>query len=376
MLEVELRKLGEWRDEVYTCNRTRCGYCQEGCLPYKVLGFEHYSSRGRMITIRALVERKIDFSESLVDSSFNCFLCGFCDAKCALFPTNIFTALRRELFVARKIPEPIKAVVDSVAKFGNPYGLPREDRAVWAKNANIRQRGHVLFFTGCIYPYLYPKRIHAIYLLLEKIGVEAVYVPEIEGCCGYPVFLTGDWETFDAIAKANYKAWKERGIKKIVSPCPGCVYTISEIYPKFVDGFELEVTHVVMSVFEEFDRGRIKLNRLNRTFTYHDPCDLSRKLKLVEQPRKLIEALGDLIEPKYNKFFARCCGGGGIVSAYNPQLHLKASLERAQELVDTQAEIITTTCPTCYRTLDKGLKRIKAKTSLEDLNALLLDIVY
>lgn len=372
---MKLKRLSEFRDEIYTCNRTRCGYCQEGCFPYIVLAFEQFSSRGRMITTRALIEGKIKFDDSIVESAFNCFLCGFCDAKCALFPTNIFMALRRELFIAGKTPEPVMAIIGSVTKFGNPYGLPKEERALWTKGVNIRQHGDILFFAGCVYPYLYSKKLQAVYSLLEKIGVNTVYVPEIDNCCGYPILLAGNWETFDAVAKTNYKAWKEKGIKKIVTPCPGCAYTLSEVYPKFIDGFELEVRHVIESVYEKFDQGKISFSKLHKTLTYHDPCDLSRKLRLVEQPRKLMEAIGDIVEPRYNKFFARCCGGGGIVSAYNSQLHLRASLERAQELADTQVDIITTACPTCYRTLDKGLRRVKSKARLEDLSILLLELI-
>ncbi len=370
---MELARLSKYRDEIYTCNRSHCGYCQEGCPSYRILGFEQYSSRGKMITARVFLEGKIGLDENVIDAVFNCFLCGFCDAKCALFPTNVFTALRREIFLAKKTPESLMMIIDSVSRFGNPQRFKREERSLWVGSLNIRQKSDTLFFPGCIYSYFYPKYTQRIYQLLDRIGVSASYIPDIDYCCGYPVFLTGNWEAFEEIARANFKTWKEKGIRKMVTPCPGCFTAFSELYPKFIDDFNIEVSHVAMEIFDAYDNGKVRFDRIYETVTYHDPCDLSRRFGLVEEPRKLLEAVAEsIIEPRYHGFFARCCGGGGLVSAYNPQLYTRASMERAKELVETQAQIITTACPTCIRTIHRGLRKIKARVELVDLSSLLI----
>ncbi len=368
---MEAKRLKDYRDEIYTCNRSHCGYCQEGCPSYRILGFEQYSSRGKMLTARVFLEKKIDLNESVVDAVFNCFLCGFCDAKCALYPTNIFSSFRREIFLANKTPKPLMRVIDSVSRYGNPHGF-EEERYLWAKGLDVGSGSNRIFFPGCIYSYFYPKYTQTTYHLLRRIGTGISYIPEIDGCCGYPIFLTGNWEMFEEIARKNYKRWRDRGVKKIITPCPGCFAALSELYPQFVEEFDIEIKHAVIEVFEAYDNGRIKLGKVYGTVTYHDPCDLSRKFGFVEEPRKLIEAIAeDIVEPRYTKYFAKCCGGGGLVSAYNPKLHIRASMDRARELVETQAEIITTACPTCIRTLNKGLKKIKAKKELIDLNIML-----
>ena len=370
---MEIGRLEKYRDEIYTCNRSHCGYCQEGCPSYRILGFEQYSSRGKMITARVLLEGKIGLDNSVVDAVFNCFLCGFCDAKCALFPTNIFISLRREIFLAKKTPDPLLRVVESVLNFGNPQQFKREERSQWAKNIAMGGRNNVLFFPGCIYSYFYPKRTQRIYQLLEKSALAVTYLPEIDTCCGYPVFLTGDWDSFERIARANFEAWKKSGVKKIVTPCPGCYASIGELYPKFIDDFDIEVSHVAMEIYDAYDNGKLRLRKVYETLTYHDPCDLSRKFGFVEEPRKILEAIAEeIVEPRYHGFFARCCGGGGLVSAYNPKLHIRASIERAKELVETQAQIITTACPTCIRTIYKGLKRIKARMEIRGFEELVL----
>ena len=363
--------LEKYKDELYTCNRSHCGFCQEGCQAYKIMGFEQYSSRGRMLISRSLIENRAQIDESVVDSAFNCFLCGFCNAKCALYPTDIFMALRREIKIRGLTPEPILHVIKNISTAGNPYAFSKEDRWSWfSKYSN--QHSEILYFPGCVYSYLYPKNTETIFKLLKKSGFDISYSPEIDFCCGYPTYLAGDYETFQRIATENFKKWKNKGIKKIYTPCPGCYKAIGEIYPEFVDNFDIEAQHVVLGLFEAYESGKIVFNKKYTSVTYHDPCDLTRFMKVVEEPRKLIEAVSnDLIETTYNKFFAKCCGGGGLVLVNNPKLSLKASIERVKEMSLTGADYITTACPTCYRTLNKGLKKAKIKMKLLDLEEML-----
>ena len=365
-------ELIKYRDKLYTCNRSHCGFCQEGCLPYKLLGYEQYSSRGRMILSRVLIERNIKIDENIVDIVFNCFLCGFCNAKCALYPTDIFTALRREINKAGLTPRPLIEVANNIVSSGNPYAFSREDRYKWTKDIQITTKSQSIYFPGCVYPYLQAKQTKTIYSLLAKTGIEISYIPEIDNCCGYPVYLTGDMEKFEAIAKKNYENWKRQGIKKIYTPCPGCYKTLAEIYPEFIENYDIEVYHAVLAIHDAYENGKIRLQKKYQTITYHDPCDLTRFMRVIEEPRKLIEAISnEFIELDYHGYFAKCCGGGGLVVAYNPQLHLQASIHRAKEIESVGAEIVTTFCPTCLRTLRKGLKRIKAKTKLIDLGQLI-----
>ncbi len=365
----ELRK---FERELYTCNRSHCGFCQEGCWPYKILGFEQFSSRGRMLVSRAMLEGKAKMDESVVESVFSCFLCGFCNAKCALYPTDIFTALRIEINKAGMTPRPLLEISSNISNKGNPYAFPKEDRYSWTKEAQIIGKASSIYFPGCVYSYLQPQQTLRVYQLLSKVGMEVSYIPEIDFCCGYPVYLTGDMEKFGEIARQNYEAWKKHGIKKIYTPCPGCYKTLGEIYPEFIDGYDIEVYHVILAIYDAYENGKISLQKKFGTITYHDPCDLTRFMRVVEEPRKIIEAISkELVELDYHGYFAKCCGGGGLVVAYNPRLSMEASIRRAKEIDAAGADIVTTFCPTCYRTLRKGLKRARSKTNLKDLGELI-----
>ena len=366
-------RIKDYEDEIYTCNRSHCGFCQEGCPAYRILGFESYSSRGRMLVSRALLEEHVKIDKDVVDIVHNCFLCGFCNAKCALYPTHVFMALRREVNLSGMTPEPLKRVISNITRHGNPYAFPHNERILWMKDKEVR-RSHVLFFPGCVYSYIHPKQTWRIYKLLSKVGINIGYAPETDYCCGYPTYLAGDIETFQSIAMENYKKWKDMGVRTIYTPCPGCFKALGEHYPEFIDDFDIEVKHVIQGVFEVYDKGSIRLDRIYGVVTYHDPCELTRFMKVLDEPRKIIEAISaEFVELDYSGYFAKCCGGGGLVSAYNPKLALKASVERAIEISMIQPEIVTTFCPTCERTLSKGIKRAKVHVKLMDLGEMILE---
>ena len=84
-------------DDIYTCNRTRCGFCREECPIYNEFRFEAYSCRGRMQIARGVIEKKIKLSKELLNCFNLCTTCGYCGYKCALHNTDIIEALRADL---------------------------------------------------------------------------------------------------------------------------------------------------------------------------------------------------------------------------------------------------------------------------------------
>ncbi|MGD8795161.1 MAG: (Fe-S)-binding protein, partial [Anaerolineae bacterium] len=69
-------------DEVYTCNRTRCGFCSVECPVFRVKHIETYASRGRMLAIRGLLEGILEPSADLQEVLDSCLMCGYCQARC------------------------------------------------------------------------------------------------------------------------------------------------------------------------------------------------------------------------------------------------------------------------------------------------------
>ena len=55
---------------------------------------------------------------------------------------------------------------------------------------------------------------------------------------------------------------------------------------------------------------------------------------------------------------ARCCGGGGGVSANNPQMAVDMAAERVRDALAVGAEVIVSGCAACKDNLKKGAKAI------------------
>ena len=94
--------------------------------------------------------------------------------------------------------------------------------------------------------------------------------------------------------------------------------------------------------------------------TYHDPCYLGRANSIYDAPRKLINLLGvNLIEVKRNKHLSFCCGAGGSQMFKDPEKGDKdINIERTEEILQSQPDIIATACPFCNIMLRDGVQTV------------------
>jgi len=197
--------------------------------------------------------------------------------------------------------------------------------------------------------------------VLNKLGIEFGYLAEDEPCCGGLLHYIGMQKDFASHAQEVYARLKSKGVKRIISIIPSCTYTLRELIPDVVDGFDIEVKHFTEVVAENISSQKMRFPR-NVKVTYHDPCQLVRYLGIVEEPRKILNAIDgiELIEPDWTKAeWATCCGGGGGFEAVFPELSEILAVNRTTELVETGAEIIVTNCPGCIMQLETGLKELK-----------------
>ena len=90
-----IQELADYHDDIYTCNRTRCGFCREECPVYRVKGYETFSCRGKMLVARGLIEGLLEPSKEMAEMLDSCLLCGYCQARCALKNLDIITVMRQ-----------------------------------------------------------------------------------------------------------------------------------------------------------------------------------------------------------------------------------------------------------------------------------------
>lgn len=367
-------RIEEYVDDIYTCNRTRCGFCRSDCPLYQEKGFESYSCRGKMLIARGLLEGVLEPSKELSDCVNLCATCNYCGSKCALRNVDIIEALRADLVEAGFKDEYHERGVEEIKRKSNPYLKPRNERAAWAKDIEFSKSADTLLYAGCTYPYIFPDWLKSSAQLLINSGMKLNYLGNEEDCCGSLMLTTGFLEDFIENGKKNLNAFQNAGIKRIITGCPGCYKIFAEEYPKYFDNFNLKVEHITQVVAKMIDGGKITpVKPVKAIITYHDPCHLGRHMRIVEEPRRILQNIPglELREMEHNRFDAKCCGaGGGMMAAY-PEVAVKIAEKRVKEAEATGAEMLVTICPICEFNFERAIRYSDSQIKLVDLMELL-----
>ncbi len=95
-----------------------------------------------------------------------------------------------------------------------------------------------------------------------------------------------------------------------------------------------------------------------KKITYHDSCYLGRIGGEYVAPRTVLEQLNaDLVEMKRSKTKGLCCGAGGSqMWKENEPGDKRINTERAEDAIDTGAEIVAANCPFCITMIEDGVK--------------------
>ena len=272
------------------------------------------------------------------------------------------------------IPPELICIADNITSKNNILGAAKETKARWAKDLNLPKDREAIFFAGCGYQYAGPPHqvagrhddseaqiLKDAVKVLRNLGIEFGYLAEDEPCCGGPLHYFGLEKEFVRHARKTYERLKSSGVKQIISIVPSCTYTIRNLIPNCVDGYDLEVKHFSEIVLENIQPGELRFPRKVKVI-YHDPCQLARYLGLIEEPRQILGSIKgiELVETEWTKAeWATCCGGGEGFKAVFPELSKILATNRTRELVETGAEIIVTHCPGCITQLKDGLKELK-----------------
>jgi len=357
-------------NEIIAC--IHCGFCRLGCPTFSVTQRESRNARGRNVLAFNLMNGTIEPSIDLANAFYSCTTCGACTYFCPaqIKVDEIIEGARKKLYKAGFVPEAELSVQESIFKTGNVYASAKEDRIdiyppalkEKAKAGELKPQAETLLFMGCVPSYLDMKMVPSLIKPLDAAGVDYTTLGTEEGCCGFPLFLMGSDE-FEPHAKKVIERIKATGAKELLTPCAGCYKTFSKIYSEIGD-LGLEVKHSVHYLDKMIKEGKIKFTgNLGKKVTYHDPCDLGRACNVYEEPRDILKAIPGLefVEMERNRQFARCCGGGGNVVAFDPELSVKMAAERVRDALAVGAEIIVSGCAACKDNLRKGAKLIPKK---------------
>lgn len=310
------------RFQIEACSR--CGICIDPCQLQSVLGVDDVQS------VYFLRDRR--YRMLRLETADNCLMCGRCAAKC---PVDI------DLNTLR---------LNSRDRMRN---VPDERRYDYFKGLDRSAgTGKVGYFAGCM-TLLTPRTMTAMERVFEAAG-EEVWWADREGgvCCGRPLKLSGETDSAHKMMRYNTDLFRKHGITTLVTSCPICLKVFREDY----DLPGIEVLHHSEYLLRLLQSGRLRVARSGTRFTYHDPCELGRGSGIYDQPRAVIEAVGELLEPAQSREDAPCCGSSLANTAISDGQQVRIAHSVARELEATGAGVIVTACPLCKKAIGRAAK--------------------
>ncbi len=371
---------------------TNCQFCAQVCptvaasrdgnlsAVFRIDGLKKIV-RSRNILFRKLFRSK-ELSEDqwkhFSDTVFKCTLCGHCQEVCpvGIQLKDLWVSVRQDMVHSKFHPKKLKQIRDHLEEDHNVFGEDKEERADWVEdlrdppeNNYIRDQAEVVYFTGCVSAY-YPvaqKIPMALAEIMDISAVEFTLLGEDEWCCGFPLLGAGMKDKVQAYIAHNLEAVRRKKARSVVFSCPSCYQMWREYYPQ-----DIEIFHVTQFLKKLIETNRIPFKTLSLTVTYHDPCDLGRAARIFSEPREIIRAIPGikLVELAHNKESCRCCGGGGNLEMIDAQLAAEIARQKIEEVVDTGAQAVITSCQQCVRTMLTHVRRNKIPLEVLDITQL------
>lgn len=223
------------------------------------------------------------------------------------------------------------------------------------------EKPEYLFWVGCAGAYddRYKKVARAFAKILTHLNISYAVLGKEESCTGDPARRAGNEMLYQMQAMQNIEIFKMYEVKKIIAICPHCYNIFKNEYPDL--GGNYEVISYVEFLDKLIDNGTLKLDITkfaSDRVTFHDPCYLGRANGIYDEPRRILKALTtNLIEMDRNKSFALCCGaGGGQMFKEAEKGDKEVFIERTEDALKTNPQIIATSCPFCMTMMTDGIK--------------------
>lgn len=224
----------------------------------------------------------------------------------------------------------------------------------------------ILFWVGCAgsFDERAQKITRSICKILQHVGISYAVLGTEESCTGDPAKRAGNEFLFQMQAMTNIEVLNAYEVKKIVTGCPHCFNTLKNEYPNL--GGNYDVIHHTELIQQLIDEGKLKTQDgesfKGKRITYHDACYLGRGNKIYEAPRSALQVLdAELVEMKRCRSNGLCCGAGGAQMFKEAEPGKKEiNVERIEEAIQVNAEIVASACPFCMTMLRDGVK-IKEK---------------
>jgi len=348
----------------------QCGLCTNLC-PWRLVPGE----TSEKFNIRHMQRLGQMGMEGFEDEKvlFACSTCSMCQSNCprGVKIVDNVRGMRASIVGAGMAPANLRPILGSAHAQGNPWSGPREKRTEWQKGLDVPEFGpetEYFLFVCChsCYDPRSTKVAKSITRVLKHAGVSFGVIGAEESCCGESMRKLGDEELFQKLAQANIELFNGKGVKKIITTSPHCLWTFKNEYPEL--GGDWEVIHYTELLGQLLAEGRLSLPKAyGRKVAFHDPCYLGRHSGIYDAPRDLLTGVSETetIELDRSRELSLCCaGGGGRIWAEVPMGERFGEL-RVSDALTRGAEVLTTACPYCLNMLTDACNSMDKQDQLE-----------
>ena len=369
-----------WKEglDAFTC--TECGRCKDACptfLTGKPLALKWVNDG---IKKHLLAERenilagKDDAIPALVgsviseDTLWACTTCGYCEAACPIELEHLgkfFRLRQHRVMMDGEFPHELKNVFEAYEATSNPWGLPPDTRADWAKSLGIPVASSpedvkgldYLFYVGSAESFdpRGQKIARAFADILKQAGVKFAILGQTETSTGECVRRAGNEMLFQALAEQLVGTLNSLGVTRIVTCDPHAFNSLKNEYPEF--GGKYEVVHHTQLIAELVKSGRVQLSPTFERVIYHEPCYLGRHNGEYEAPRAIVAKLvkDAPLEFPLAREKAMCCGAGGGRMWMEETLGRRINVTRVEQALPQSPSVIATACPYCAVMMEDAL---------------------
>jgi glycolate oxidase len=343
--------------------------CRHACPTFLTTKLDSHTPRGYALLLSEIDHGLQSWTGSIVERFYQCSQCGLCKEDCAYhWAEDEVVRNAREEIVSRDLaPERVRAAASAI--------IAGEMSKAWAPASATPEKAgaEVLYFAGCSTRQKHPEILQALDRVMGEVGVDWTVMRE-EGCCGMPLFELGYSQEAKAVSSALAQRIRQLQPKVLLTGCAHCHRAFKEFYPLWEAPLadDLPILHVSQFLEGLAAKGALKIKatrKLSRA-SYHDPCQLGRKMGEFAAPRKLIQsAVGSSpLELFHHREKAECCGSGSIMYLTDEHLARRIARRRIEGLREVDSHVLITACQNCKTGFESALP-------LEGFEVQVLDLV-
>lgn len=298
---------------------TECGLCAGEC-----------AFLGKYGTPKAIAEELIEAGDKALPRAFECNLCGLCASLCptGLSPDGLFLGMRRD------------AVDRGLGSFDDHKPLLAYERTGTSKRFTfygIPEGCSTVFFPGCALSGSRPAAVKGIYALLKKTDRKTGIVLD---CCTKPSHSLGREQYARSMFEEMRIYLAGLGVKEVLVGCSNC----HTMFTALGEGLAVRTVYEALAESESLPAAAVQ-----GTVVVHDSC-VARNLEPAHGAvRRLLKKQGLTVEEmEHTGRHTLCCGQGGGVNLYAPEMAERWAARRGKE---AKGRRMVTYCAGCARAL-------------------------